>query len=278
MLWNCIFCRIVEFRPMKKFADSNFHPKQSVDYVLTARPVVGLKDEYPAGYVDPQHSHQRAQLLYAESGVMSVVTEHSTYAVPPQRALWMAAGISHEVSCRSNVSLRTLYIDAGASRTAEADCRLIEVSDLLRALIIEIVNFDIRKSVNERDRLVVDLLLNEIWAMPRAPYHVRMPRNERLCRACQIITEDPANHASLDDLAEVACISRRTFTRLFRHETGMSFAEWRQQMRLMEALSLMGSGRSISMTAYEVGYNSPSAFTAAFHRTFGLSPSQYRTH
>ncbi|MSQ98456.1 MAG: AraC family transcriptional regulator [Xanthomonadales bacterium] len=262
---------------MKQRTDPNFHPKQSVDYVLTSRPVVGLKDEYPAGYVDQEHSHNRAQLLYAVSGVMSVVTRHSTYAVPPQRALWMAAGVSHEVFCRSNVSLRTLYIDAPARKAEYADCRLIEVSDFLQALIIEIVSFDIRKSISERERVIVSLLLNEIWSMPRAPYHVRMPRNEKLCRACQIITEDPANHSSLDDLAEVACISRRTFTRLFRQETGMSFAAWRQQMRLMEALSLMGSGRSITTTAYEVGYNSPSAFTAAFHRTFGLSPSQHRS-
>ena len=111
--------------------------------------------------------------------------------------------------------------------------------------------------------------------MPHAPYQVRMPNDERLWRACQIITNNPADSSSLDDLAEIACISRRSFTRLFRQETDMSFAEWRQQMRLMEALSLMGAGRSITMTAYDVGYNSPSAFTAAFHRIFGLFPSQY---
>lgn len=262
---------------MKPVADPDFHPKRSVDYVLTSRTVVGLKDEYPAGYVDPAHSHQRAQLLYARTGVMSVVTESSTFAVPPQRALWMAAGVSHEVSCRSDVSLRTLYIDPQAVDHEHGHCRLIEVSDFLQSLIIEIVNFDLRADYSEREQLIVKLLLQEIWTMPHAPYHVSMPRDERLWRACQLITEDPANPASLDELAEVACISRRTFTRVFRQETGMSFAVWRQQMRLMEALSLMGSGRSITATAYDVGYNSPSAFTAAFHRTFGLSPSQYRT-
>jgi len=263
---------------MKKHADPDFHPKQSVDYVLTSRSVVGLKDEYPAGFVDPEHSHNRAQILYARSGVMSVVTENNTFAVPPQRALWMAAGITHEVSCRSNVSLRTLYIDPSVVDTGDSDCRLIEVSEFLQALIIEIVNFDIRHNMNDREQMITRLLLKEIWAMPTAPYHVRMPKDERLSRACQVVTEDPANNAGLDELAELACISRRTFTRLFRQETGMSFAVWRQQMRLMEALSLMGSGRSITTTAYDVGYNSPSAFTAAFHRTFGLSPSEYRTH
>jgi len=258
-------------------SQQDFHPKRSVDYVLTARPVIGLKDEYPAGYVDPTHSHERAQLLYARAGVMSVVTAHRTFAVPPQRALWMPAGLYHEVSCRSDVSLRTLYVDPQAVEHTQASCRLIEVSDFLQSLIVEIVNFDLRSVMGEREELITRLVLKEIWAMRPAPYHVSMPRDERLCRACQVIIDDPARSSSLDDLAAVACISRRTFTRLFKQETGMSFAVWRQQIRLMEALSLMGSGRSITMTAYDVGYSSPSAFTAAFHRTFGLSPSQYRT-
>jgi len=261
---------------MKKPTQLDFHPKQSVDYVLNSRPIVGLKDEYPAGFIDPEHSHLRAQLLYARSGVMSVVTQQCTYAVPPQRALWMAAGMAHEVSCRSDVSLRTLYIDPAVIEGDEAQCRLIEVSDLLQALIIEIANFDIAREPDRRENLIMNLLLREIWDMPSAPYHVRMPRDERLCKACEAITKDPADPATLDELAQIACVSRRTFTRLFKQETGMSFAVWRQQMRLMEALSLMGSGRSISTTAYDVGYNSPSAFSAAFHRTFGLSPSQYR--
>jgi len=255
----------------------DFHPKRSVDYVLTSRPVVGLKDEYPAGFVDPAHSHNRAQLLYARTGVMSVVTADNTYAVPPQRALWMPADISHEVSCRSDVSLRTLYVDPRTLEHEDKECRLIEVSDLLQALILEVVDFDSSREIDDREHLIIQLLLQEIRSMPRAPYQARMPRDDRLWRACQHVTQDPANSSSLDELADIACISRRSFTRLFKQETGMSFAVWRQQIRLMEALSLMGSGRSITSTAYDVGYNSPSAFTAAFHRTFGLSPSQYRT-
>ncbi len=262
---------------MKHSQVADFKAKRSVDYLLSSRPVVGLKDEYPASYVDPAHSHQRSQLLFALSGVMSVVTEHSTYAVPPQRALWMPSGVSHEVSCRSDVSLRTLYIDPKAVDHPENNCRLIEVSPFLQSLVIEVVNFNTSGPLNERDTLITQLLLREIWEMPHAPYQVRMPQDERLWKACEIVAHNPADASSLDELAKVACISRRSFTRLFRQETGMSFAEWRQQMRLMEALSLMGAGRSITLTAYDVGYSSPSAFTAAFHRTFGLSPSQYRT-
>lgn len=246
-----------------------------MDYLLSQRPVVGLQDEYPAGFTDGRHSHQRVQLLYARSGVMSVVTERCTYAVPPQRALWIGAGIEHEVSCRSPVALRTLYISPGAERGDGPTCRLIEVSEFLQALIIEVVHFDTGAPMDERQDLIIRLLLKEIWRMPDAPYKIWMPRDRRLRLACQMAADQPASEADLDELAEVACMSRRSFTRLFRQETGTSFGDWRRQMRLVEALSLMESGQSITATAYDVGYSSPSAFSAAFHRTFGVSPSQY---
>ena len=70
-------------------------------------------------------------------------------------------------------------------------------------------------------------------------------------------------------------MSRRTLTRLFRQQTGMSVAAWRQQVRLLEALSLLAMGRPVTTVAYDVGYDSPSSFTAMFHKVFGVAPSQY---
>src|SRR5690606_6140287 len=79
--------------------------KHSQDYPLRARPMIGLEDEYLPGFVDPRHSHAHAQFLYASSGVMSVVTPTTSFVIPPQRALWLPAGMMHEVSCRGAVSL-----------------------------------------------------------------------------------------------------------------------------------------------------------------------------
>jgi len=255
---------------------SEFIPQQSAPKVRSARPIVGLKDEYPAGWVDPPHTHDRTQLLYACSGVMSAITSRCIYAVPPQRCLWIDAGISHEVACRSNVSVRTLYIDPKLHGDKAVGCRLLDVSPFLQALILEVVEFDTGKPMDERERLITELLLHEIWHMPDAPWKVAMPQDRRLRHACQLITENPDSQADLDELAQVACMSRRAFTRLFRQETGTSFGDWRRQMRLAEALSLLESGESVTRTAYEVGYSSPSAFSAAFHRVFGISPSQYQ--
>lgn len=249
--------------------------KRSADYVLTPRPVVALTDEYPAGFVDPTHSHERTQLLYASAGVMSVVTSATSFVLPPQRAVWLPAGTMHEVSCRGPVSLRTLYVDP-ALDTQPQRCRVIEVSDFLKALILEVVGFKAEYDTAGREGRIVGLLLDEIGQMPNAPYQARMPQDKRLTRVCRAILANPADNRDLDDWAKMAGMGRRTFTRSFKHETGMGLAVWRQQVRLMEALSLLASGRSITTVAFDVGYDSPSAFTAMFHRTFGVPPSLYQ--
>lgn len=248
--------------------------KHSHDYPLNARPVIGLEDEYPAGFVDPKHCHERAQFLYASAGVMSVVTPETSFVIPPQRAVWLPAGKMHEVSCRGPVSLRTLYIDP-VHETDPGSCRVLEVSDFLKALVLEVVKFPAEYDMEGREGRIAWLLLDEIRRMPNAPYHVSMPADPRLVRVCQAIIADPADKRDIDAWSAQIGMSRRAFTRAFRQELGMGFALWRQQVRLMQAVSLLAAGRSITSVAFDVGYESPSAFTAMFHRAFGEPPSAY---
>ena len=245
----------------------------SVDLTWVPRPVVALADEYPARFVDPRHCHARAQLLYAASGVMSVITDEASFVIPPQRAIWMPAGAYHEVTCRSAVSVRTLYVDAG--KELPGDCRVIEVSSLLRALILEAMTLPREYDAAGRDGRIVQLIIDSIAAPSSASLCAPMPRDSRLLRICQALIEDPTRADSIDDWAAEAFMSRRTFTRSFRDETGMSLAEWRQHVRLLEALARLACGQPVTTIAFDVGYESPSAFTAAFQRAFGVPPSKY---
>ncbi|ALC12146.1 AraC family transcriptional regulator [Sphingopyxis sp. 113P3] len=248
--------------------------KHSIDILRTARPVMALQDEYPAGFVDPMHSHDHVQILYASSGVMSVRTPETSFVIPPQRAVWMPAGMKHEVACRGPVSLRTLYLPSGHDGQG-TECRVFEVSNLLKALILEIVDFPPLYDVTGREGRIIDLLIEEIERMPNAPYQVSMPTDPRLLRVCNAILADPADPRDIDDWAALAAMGRRTFTRSFKEETGMGLAVWRQQVRLMEALSLLAAGASITQVTYDVGYDSPSGFAAMFRRAFGVPPSKY---
>lgn len=246
---------------------------RSRDLEWVPRPVVALADEYPARFVDPRHCHGRAQLLYAAAGVMSVVTDDASFVIPPQRAVWVPAGAYHEVTCRSAVSVRTLYIEAGDELPRE--CRVIEVSDLLRALILEAMKLPREYDAAGRDGRIVQLILDSLNAPDLSRLGAPMPRDPRLLQVCRALIADPTRDDGLDDWATLACMSRRTFTRAFRDETGMSLAEWRQHARLLEALARLACGQPVTTIAYDVGYESPSAFTAAFQRAFGVPPSRY---
>lgn len=248
---------------------------KSIDYQDVPRPIAVLLDDYPPGFFDPKHSHIRAQLVYATTGVTILTTNDASYVAPPQRAIWIPAGVEHEVRCRGRVLIRTLYISPDAAPDLPRNCQVIDVSNLLRELILAAADLPIEYELEGRDNRIMNLILDEIRRARRIPLCVPMPANDRLARICMAILADPAQHDALNDWASAAAMGRRTFTRTFRRETGMSFATWRQQVRLMDALSRLATGHSVTATALDVGYNSPSAFTAMFRRTFGVPPTHY---
>ena len=248
---------------------------KGADYQYVPRPVAALAAEYAPGFHDPPHSHARAQLIYASSGVMLVTTEHASFVVPPQRAVWVPAGVQHELYARGRLALRTLYVEPDAATSMPKTCRVIEVSDLLRELIVDAATIPIEYDVDGRDGLVMKLILAELERMRHAPLQVPMPQNPRLVKVCTKILRDPSQGDALDEWAEAAGMGRRTFTRTFRRETNVSFATWRQNVRLMEAVSRLALGQSVTDVAFVVGYNSASAFTAMFRRTFGVPPTRY---
>lgn len=179
------------------------------------------------------------------------------------------------MACRSDISLRTLYITTDTIDIA-AECRVLEVSDFLRALILEAVHFPAEEGAREREEQIVRLLAGEIAAAPRAPLQLKMPSDQRLLAICREIQDIPSNGRNLDEWATFAGMSKRSLTRLFRGQTGISLSAWRQQARLLEALSLLAAGQPVTEVAYAVGYESSSSFSAVFRQTFGTSPKRYR--
>ena len=248
--------------------------KRSVDLPLANHPVIGMTDHHAAGHVEPLDSRDRAQICYALTGVMSVATETAGHVLPPHRAIWLPTGIRYEVACRGPVTCIRLHIN-GDLPGQLGEARVFDVSPLVRALIHEALAFDASYDAAGREGQIVRLLLDEIARAPASPLSAPMPRDRRLRRVCDIIVADPADQRDLDALAREAGMGRRTFTRAFRVETGMAFAAWRQQIRLMAALSMLGEGRPITTIAADVGYDSPSSFTAMFHRVLGMPPSHY---
>ncbi len=247
------------------------------DYQHVPRPVAAMPKQFPDGAVVPPHRHRRAQLIYAATGVMRVTTLAGAFVVPPQRALWVPPGAEHSLEMRGAVAMRTLYVEPGAARAMPAQCTVIEVSDLLRALIHAAMDEPVLYDRRGRGGLVMRLLLAELKAAPRLKLSIPMPRDRRLLRLCGSLLRHPQSDVTLDHWAEHAGASARTIARLFRRETGISFGAWRRQVRLVEALSQLAGGAPVGRVAERLGYRSASAFTQMFRRALGRTPRDYST-
>lgn len=242
---------------------------------IAGRSVLAYEDKFPAGYVYPEHMHDRAQLSFSLSGVMSVRTETASFILPPNRAIWIPAKTRHQVACRGAMHFQIVYIDPDFGDQSGA-CRVFDASPLVRALIDEITTFDLKTEMSAREERIVRMLLDEAHRMPLLSVHAIMPRDPRLKKVCEAIMADLSNNNEIAHWAGEAGMSRRSFTRRFKQETGMGFAMWRQQMRLMEAAALLSSGASVTGVALAVGYESPGAFSTTFQRAFGAPPSTFR--
>jgi AraC-like DNA-binding protein len=122
---------------------------------------------------------------------------------------------------------------------------------------------------------LMTLILDEIAGLPTLGLDLPMPRDARLARICRALGGDPGSTRTLEDWGREAGGSGRTLARLFLRETGLTFAAWRQQARLLAALARLAAGEPVTRIALDLGYESPSAFAAMFKRALGAPPSRY---
>lgn len=231
------------------------------------------------------HQHPWAQLAFCASGLMRVTVAESAapgaereiaVMVTPARAVWIPPQARHAVSMVETVDVRTLYIDASACPPDWHAPRVLEVSDLLRALIEAMEQ---PRYAGAEAATLTRLLLHELVHAPPVGLGVPMPgpgADRRLRHLCQAVLAQPAEHPTLADWAAAHGASERTMARLFRDELGLGFQHWRQQAVLAHALPLLARGLPVSEVAARCGYASDSAFSAMFKAAMGLPPRQLR--
>lgn len=244
------------------------------DYQQVPRPLAAMAKSYPDGFLIARHQHVRAQLVYAVSGVMTIDTDAGAWLVPPDRALWIPAGVPHRIRVAGSLEMRTLYVRPDASAHLPGRCQVLAVSPLLRELVVRATRLPVLYDEHGPAGAVMALILAEIQSLPSLPFHLPMPKDRRLLKLCKLVTDDLAASHPREYYAARVGISSRSLTRLFQLQTGMGFLHWRQKARLLTALQRLGAGDSVTAVALGLGYRSPSAFTAMFRRVLGIAPRQ----
>lgn len=247
------------------------------DYQRVPRVVTAMARDEEHGVTGTPHSHERAQLLYATQGLMRVRTDAGMWVLPPRRALWIPPGVVHHWTALSKVTMRTIYIAPDAARAFGGQCRVIEVSTLLRELILALLDEPIEYAIPGRGEYLAMLILSELAAAETVPIAIPWPRDRRLVAICSAIMDDPGSSRNIEQWADEVGASARTLIRLFPKETGLHYRQWVQQVHLAEAFNRLAHGQSIGEIATALGYASPSAFSAMFRRILGKTPQHYLT-
>jgi AraC-like DNA-binding protein/quercetin dioxygenase-like cupin family protein len=239
------------------------------------RAVVAMAKDFPNGHLIPFHRHARSQLLYASSGVMTVTTANGIWVVPSLRAVWIPALVEHQISCSGRLSMRTLYIKPEVTPNFPQQCCVVSVPAILRELILYATTLPHLYKPHSPEERIMNVILDLVQTLKVAPLDLPIPRDGRLQKIFRGLSENPADNRTLEDWGKTVGATSRTLARLFRSETGMSFTQWRQQVRILEGLRRLAREEPVTTIALDLGYDSPSAFIAMFRKALGRTPGQY---
>jgi AraC-like DNA-binding protein/quercetin dioxygenase-like cupin family protein len=198
-------------------------------------PIHGVELELILGGTVERHRHRRGQIMWAASGVITVSVEARSWVIGASRAIWVPEGVQHAITASTMAELRNLQVSREIAPHLPTHTCMIAVSPLF---------------------------------LPEAS-------DIRLQRICRELRANPADNRTLAEWAEVAGGSTRTLERLFQKETGLTFAQWRRQLRLHSALVRLNRGESVTSVALDAGYQNTSAFIEMFRRLVGCTPGRY---
>ncbi|AMR81240.1 AraC family transcriptional regulator [Cupriavidus nantongensis] len=238
------------------------------------RPLYGHIEALPNRVLGYRHRHPWCQFAYALQGVLEVWTDRGRFVAPPQWAVWIPAGVAHRVRCATGTRIRSLYLDNSVCAAARARCRVLTVSPLLRELIRTFSHLPAEYDEGGADGRLARVLIDQLAAAPEVEFMLPLPADPRVRLVCNGLQRHADRDTSLAAWSARLAVSGKTLTRLFQRETGLTFRAWRQRLRLLDAVPRLERGEAVTEVALDCGYESLSAFIAAFRRLYNMTPGE----
>lgn len=235
-------------------------------------PVLALSRDHARGAHVGRHSHARAQLIFLLSGAMRIGLDDRVFSVPPGQAAFLPGGVPHAADYTERSAVRVAYLDPATFPGLPGESAVLPLAGLLRELVLRAIALDPGAPWSAADARAMQVLADEICRARDLAPGLALGRDARLRRVTEALVADPADRRSLPEWAVTAAVAERTLARLFVRETGLSFARWRTRLQIARAREALAAGRPVTQIAYDLGYASPSAFTAMFTRETGQPP------
>jgi AraC-like DNA-binding protein len=219
--------------------------------------------------------------VYAARGVLSVHTERGTSIVPANRVAWTPAGFTHYHRAHGHTDMRIVFLPPSLARLLTDRPAVFMASDLAREVLLTLTGpSNYERAATTRDRAASArlrrVLVDELQEAQEQPLQLPEPQDDRLQAIARILYDQPSDNTPLAELGQRIGASARTLSRLFHDELGMTFYEWRTQLRIYHALVLLAEGHDATHTSNACGWANPSSFIAAFSNVIGTTPGRYR--
>jgi AraC-like DNA-binding protein len=225
-----------------------------------------------AGATIARHRHDDHQIVYVSTGVLAVTTSAGNWVASKDRAVWLPAGTWHAHRFYGASMLHTVGFPRERPPLPDGSPAIVAVTPLVRELLIAAAEPQLSPAETARVRGV---LRDQLRRSRQQPISLPAPRDPRLADACALASEHLQDSIPLTELARRVGASERSLSRLFRDELGMSYPQWRTNLRLLNAMILLSRDTSVTATAHQCGWQTTSAFVDTFRRAFGQTPGSF---
>ncbi|AZZ95059.1 helix-turn-helix domain-containing protein [Hahella sp. KA22] len=222
------------------------------------------------------HTHSDGQLYWLEQGAILCRSDRYHWLTAPRQLSWIPPGCQHGARPLSMVRGTLLLLREDLASALPQEPVTLEPHRLLEATLLRLIELCTESDWLERHEHLLQVFLYEAREATPLRQRLPMPYDTRLLRMANTLWRAPESNPGLDALALEFGFSRRTLTRKFMQETGMSLSQWTQHAKLLRALELLAANESVSSAAFAVGYQSVSTFCAVFKQVFGMSPGDYK--
>ncbi|ORM30600.1 AraC family transcriptional regulator [Williamsia sp. 1135] len=217
------------------------------------------------------HAHPTHELVWVRDGTLTALIDKRVFTVSAGSALWLPAGTVHAGRLTANAQFHGAYFAPHHTPDTFDGPTTISMTPVLESLLTHLARTDLDDDARARAELVVF----DVLEPTERQLTLQLPGDQRIDAIATALLADPADNRALDDWAETLGISERTTTRLFRRTTGLSFAQWRQVLRVHQALILLSEGYEVQTASELLGYAQPSTFIEAFRRVMGTTPGAF---
>ncbi|MYM83329.1 helix-turn-helix domain-containing protein [Duganella sp. FT50W] len=241
------------------------------------RDVMAVSFEVATGSRAPAfvHRHRKSQLMYAVKGMLYCTTGEKVWSVPSGCAIWIPGWQYHGVFASGETKCHSIYLEPGKNVALPGHCCTVSVCALLGELIKRACTQQRAPDGDGPESRVLGVLLDEIARAPVEDLQLPMPKDSRLMKLVLILLNAPSQRDGTEAWAKAAALSKRSLSRLFLEETGMTLRQWRHRLHALIAVGLLSNGQSVQTAAFELGYANSSSFIKMFRGVLGYPPARF---